>query len=127
MEEYREWLEKQVEDANKLLEKNVNLKRYGAADYYDIKLIVYKDCLDTFKQVEEYQKEQGISFNDLEVGKRYGVVTKNGDRIGTITVVSKGRDDYGEYIWYSDKADSNVSFKSYSHEFKTARYFVEEE
>lgn len=68
MNDYKEWLEKQIEDTNELLEKNVNLKCYGVADYYNTKLIVYKDCLDALKQLEKHQ-EQDVSFSELKVGK----------------------------------------------------------
>lgn len=124
MEEFKEWLENQIEDTNESLEKNVNLKCYGVADYYNTKLIVYKDCLDTLKQLEKHQG-QGVSLGELEVGKRYGIVSKDGSERGALTVVVKGCDNYGQYVWYSDTADSTIAFKSYSQEFRTVKYFQE--
>ena len=125
MNKYVEWLEGQIKNANKLAERYAKEKEYSTAYMYLAKVTAFEECLSELEKLEE-EPEQGVSFDDLEIGYRYGVVSKNGDRNGAIIVVGKGRDDYGEYIWYSDKADSNISFKSYSHEFKTARYFVEE-
>lgn len=124
MDEYRAWLEKQVEDANKLLEKNVNLKCYGVADYYDIKLIVYKDCLDTLKQLEKHQ-EQDVSFSELKVGKKYNFTLKDDDFSEVITIIAKGCDNKGRYVWYSFESSPNVSFRGYESEYAAVKYFKE--
>lgn len=127
MNEYREWLVKQIKDINEVLEKNVNLKCYGAADYYNTKLLVYKDCLDTLKQVEEHQKEQGVSFNELRVGKKYVGIHFTGGKTNAFVVISKGRDSEGQYIWYGDTMNDTVALKSYAYEYETVEHFVEVE
>ena len=126
MSEYKKWLEKQIEDTNESLEKNVNLKCYDAANYYNTKLIVYKDCLDTLKQLERHQG-QAVSFNDLEVGKRYVSVYITGGKSMVFAVTAKGCDDEGQYIWYGDTMEDTISFKGYACEYETVEYFEEVE
>lgn len=124
MNKYKDWLEERIKWQTDSLTNSANIKRYGGAFLSSIKVDVYKECLEEFEKLEK-ESEQGVSFDGLEIGKRYGIVTKDGSKRGAFTVVAKGCDDEGQYIWYCVAEEPIVSFKSYEDEYKSVEYFVE--
>ena len=74
---------------------------------------------------QKKESEQGVSFSELEVGKRYGIVSKKNGKKGSFTVIARGYDNKGRYIWYTTVTSETLSFKSYENEYKTVEYFVE--
>lgn len=124
MEEYKKWLESQIKNANETAEKYVKEKEFGTAYMYLAKVTAFEKCLAEFEKSKK-ESEQGVSFSELEVGKRYGIVSKKNGKKGSFTVIARGYDNKGRYIWYTTVTSETLAFKSYENEYKTVEYFVE--
>ena len=122
MDEFREWLEKQITEMKESAEYSAKAKFYGAADAYITRANVYKECLTMFNKVTE---NKGIKFSDLEVGKKYVGIHFIGGKINAFVVIAKGCDSEGQYIWYGDTVNDTVALKSYAYEYETVKYFEE--
>lgn len=122
MEEYKNWLEKQIDKMNELVTNSITAKFYGAADTYATRASVYKECLCMFNKATE---DKGISFSDLEVCKKYVSVFEVGEPSSVFIVLNKGCDDRGNYIVYYIVGNDSVSRRTYEDEFSAAKYFKE--
>lgn len=127
MNEYREWLEKQIDEMDTLAKNNAKAKLYGAANSYVTKMNAYKECLIMFEHFDKRDNEnKKLNFNDIEVGKKYIGVLKDGTS-NIFEVFSKGNDDKGSYIWYYSMVNVDKVYKTYEQDFVAADYFREVE
>lgn len=124
MDEYREWLEKQITEMKESAEYSAKAKFYGAADAYVTRANVYKECLTMFNKATE---NKGIKFSDLEVCKKYVSVFEDGVFSSAFIVVNKGCDDRGDYILFYNVTNDSTSRRTYEHEFSAVKYFKEVE
>lgn len=115
MEEYRNWLESVI------AEEKIAVQ--GGAD--DSKLRACEECLRKVVQLGD----NGIDFCNLEAGKKYTAVLKDGlssnDTIFPVmfVVLDKGHDDKGDYIWYHNITNDSIAFKRYKGFFSSTKYF----
>lgn len=123
MDEYKQWLESKIDETDESLRYSLDIKRYGGAFWYSVKNDVYKECLAELEK--ENKQAKVVSFNDLEVGKRYVGVYITGGKSMVFAVTAKGCDDEGQYIWYGDTMEDTISFKGYACEYETVEYFEE--
>lgn len=121
---YKEWLESKIDETDESLGYSLDTKRYGGAFLYSVKNDVYKECL---AELEKQDKDKVVSFNDIEVGKKYNFTLKDDDFSEVITIIAKGCDNKGRYVWYSFESSPNVSFKGYKSEYETVECFEEVE
>lgn len=126
MNKYKDWLEERIKWQTDSLTNSANIKRYGGAFLSSIKVDVYKECLAEFEKLTK-EPEQGVSFSELEVGKKYVGIHFTGGKTNAFVVIAKGRDSEGQYIWYGDTMNDTVSLKSYTYEYETVEHFVEVE
>lgn len=124
MEEYKNWLEKQIDKMSELVTNSVTAKFYGAADTYATRASVYKECLTMFNKATE---DKGIKFSDLEVCKKYVSVFEDGTLGSAFIVLRKGCDDIGDYIVYYSVENDSVSYNVYERDFRELRYYKEVE
>lgn len=122
MEEYKNWLEKQIDKMNESAEYSAKAKFYGTADAYVTRANVYKECLTMFNKATE---NKGIKFSDLEVCKKYASVFKDGEVSSAFIVLNKGCDDRGDYILFYNVGTNSTSRKTYEHDFNLVKYFKE--
>lgn len=122
--EYKEWLESQIKNANETAEKYAKEKEFGTAYMYLAKVTAFEECLAEFEKLRE-EPEQGVSFSELEVGKKYNFTLKDDDFSEVITIIAKGCDNKGRYVWYSFESSPNVSFRGYESEYAAVKYFKE--
>ena len=120
--EYKDWLKDKIEEYSDLLDLSVDTKRYGSAFLYSAKVDVYKECLAELERKDEQDK--AVSLNDLEVGKRYRSVFKDGTLSVVFTVLDKGYDSKGRYILYTITSPINT-LKGYESEYIAVKYFRE--
>lgn len=126
MNKYMEWLKGQIKNANESAEKYAKEKEFGTAYMYLAKVTAFEECLAEFERSKK-EPEQGVSFDGLEVGKKYVGVHFTGGKINAFVVIAKGRDSEGQYIWYGDTMNDTVALKSYVNEYETIEYFKEVE
>lgn len=111
MEEYRNWLEAVI------AEEQIAVQ--GGAD--DSKLKACEECLKKVVQLED----SGVDFCNLEIGKQYKGILKGGMPTVEFTVLDKGCDDDGDYIWYFNTTNNSMAFKRYKRFFNGVKYFRE--
>ena len=121
--EYREWLKGQIKNANESAEKYAKEKEFSTAYMYLAKVTAFEECLAELEK--ENKQAKAVSFNDLEVGKRYVGVYITGGKSMVFAVTAKDCDDEGQYIWYGDTMEDTISFKGYACEYETIEYFEE--
>lgn len=119
--EYKEWLKEKIVEMNNLIESSIKAECYSVVDTLVTKVEIYRECLAELEKEDEQDK--GIDFDDLEVGKKYDF--KNDDFSEVITIIAKGCDNKGGYVWYSFENSPNVSFRGYKSEYETVKYFKE--
>ena len=124
MDEFKEWLEKQIAETKESAEYSAKAKFYGAADAYITRANVYKECLTMFNKAAE---DKGIKFSDLEVCKKYVSVFTDGEVSSAFIVVCKGCDDRGDYILFYNVDTNSTSYKTYEQDFNAVKYFKEVE
>lgn len=117
MEEYKQWLEAEIEKERIAVQNGADDTKFKACE----------DCLRKVAQLED----SGVDFCNLEVGKKYTAVLKDSsssyDNIfpAKLAVLDKGRDDKGDYIWYYNVTNDTIAFKRYKQFFNGAKYFKE--
>lgn len=121
---YKEWLESKIDEMNNLIERSIKAECYDVVYTLVTKVEIYRECL---VELEKQDEGKAVSFNDLEVGKRYVGIHFTGGKTNAFVVIAKGRDSEGQYIWYGDTMNDTVSLKSYAHEYETVEYFKEVE
>lgn len=119
MEEYKQWLESKIDETDEFLGYSLDIKRYGDAFLYSVKNDVYKECLAELEK--EDKQDKVVSFDNIEVGEKYNFTSKDNDFSEVTTIIAKGYDNKGKYVWYSFENSPNVSFKVYEDEY----YFEE--
>lgn len=111
MEEYRQWLESVIAEEQIAVQSGAD----------DSKLKACEECLKKVVQLED----SGVDFCNLEIGKRYAGILKNGISTVELSVLDKGCDDDGDYIWYFDVTNDSIAFKRYKRFFNCVKYFRE--
>lgn len=111
MEEYKKWLESEIEKERIAVQSGAD----------DSKLKACEECLRKVIQLVD----GGVDFCNLEIDKRYGIVSKKNGNKGSFIVIARGCDNKGRYIWYTTEMDSVLAIKSYEDEYKSVEYFVE--
>lgn len=111
MEEYKNWLEAVI------AEEKIAVQ--GGAD--NSKLKACEECLKKVVQLED----SSVDFCNLEIGKKYVSVLKDGLLSIEYVVLDKGCDDEGNYIWYYNIDNDSIAFKMYEQEFYNVKYFRE--
>lgn len=120
---YKEWLKEKITEINNLIESSIKSECYDVVYTLVTKVEIYRECLAELEKEDEQDKV--VSFDNLEVGKRYNF--EDDDFSKVVTIIAKGCDDEGGYVWYSFEDSPNVSFKGYGNECDWAKYFKEVE
>lgn len=111
--EYKIWLESVI------AEERIAVQ--GGAD--DSKLRICEECLKQVIKLENH----GVDFCNLEIGKEYVSVFKDGSSSIAFVVLDKGCDDGGNYIWYHNVENDSIAFKTHEQDFYevNVKYFKE--
>lgn len=121
------WLESKIDETEESLGYSLDTKRYDGAFWYSVKNDVYKECLKEFERLKEKERDNGVSFDELEVGKKYISVFDCGKESGPFEVVTKGFDNGYGYVLHTTKTDSVLSILSENESCSTIEYFKEVE
>lgn len=123
MNGYKDWLESKIAEINNLIENSIKSECYDVVYTLVTKVEIYKECLAEFEK--ENERDKSVSFDDIKVGKKYNFMLKNDDFSEVITIIAKGCENKGRYVWYSFESSPNVSFKGYEGEYDAVEYFEE--